>query len=111
MSGSSAEPALSEGKDEGAGEVVEVRFFLTPEVAEVKNDVDDSTKEWSFFRPKKEVSVSTWVSHSSATVSLRLHNEARYHEHHVPPSPSGTPSRLGQLRVSHHQVCFALPSL
>lgn len=67
-----AEPANSEAKDEGEGEVVEMRFFLTPEVAEVKNDVDDSIKEGSFLRPKKRVSVSTWVSHSSATVSLRL---------------------------------------
>ncbi|GAA5866090.1 hypothetical protein JCM1840_003403 [Sporobolomyces johnsonii] len=66
------------------GEVVEVRYVLTPDVAELRNVVDDSTKEGgSWFVPSKGVVVSSWVSVEGITLSLIMNKEARYHEHYL----------------------------
>ncbi|GAA5894932.1 hypothetical protein JCM5296_000920 [Sporobolomyces johnsonii] len=66
------------------GEVVEVRYVLTPDVAELRNVVDDSTKEGgSWFAPSKGIVVSSWVSVEGITLSLIMNKEAHYHEHYL----------------------------
>lgn len=52
------------------GEVVEVRYFLTKDVLEVQNEVDDSTKGGNIWLPTKNLSVSSWVSCDSTRVDL-----------------------------------------
>ncbi|GAA5859248.1 hypothetical protein JCM8547_008936 [Rhodosporidiobolus lusitaniae] len=89
-SGLSLSPSLSRKKDTNLadGDVVEVRFVLTPEVAEVRNTVDDSTREGGrFWLPSKGVVVSSWVSVEGVSLSVLLGNEARYHEHYPSSSP------------------------
>lgn len=55
------------------GEVTEVRFILTPDVVDVRNHVDVSTKEGSrFWLPSKGVVVSSWVSVEGVSLSLLL---------------------------------------
>ncbi|GAA5932339.1 hypothetical protein JCM1841_000853 [Sporobolomyces salmonicolor] len=66
------------------GEVVEVRYVLTPDVAELRNVVDDSTREGgSWFAPSKVIVLSSWVGVEGITLSLIMNKEARYHEYYL----------------------------
>ncbi|GAA5991978.1 hypothetical protein JCM11641_005333 [Rhodosporidiobolus odoratus] len=83
------------------GEVTEVRFVLTPEVANVRNLVDDSTKEGRFWMPGKGVVVSSWVSVEGVSLSFILGSEARYHEaSHISDSHRPLPPSYGPLTSS-----------
>ncbi|KAM0749797.1 hypothetical protein T439DRAFT_39678 [Meredithblackwellia eburnea MCA 4105] len=82
------------------GEVVEVRYFLTRDVVDVRNEVDDSTKSGNIWLPTKNFSVSSWASCDGARIDLLINKEARYHEHHFHLRQHDP----RELRVSHHAL-------
>ncbi|GAA6017840.1 hypothetical protein JCM10207_003471 [Rhodosporidiobolus poonsookiae] len=90
------------------GEVVEVRYILTPECAELGNTVDDSTKEGRFWVPGKGVVVSSWVSVEGVSLSVILGNEARYHEYY--PSSATSPIPLLSPRPPSSSIRSLSPS-
>ncbi|GAA5891838.1 hypothetical protein JCM6882_007378 [Rhodosporidiobolus microsporus] len=88
------------------GAVTEIRYILTPDVAQVRNVVDDSTKEGRFWVPGKGVVVSSWVSVEGLTVSVIVGNEARYHEHYTledhPPASQTLSHRRSASSLKPH---------
>ncbi|GAA6039540.1 hypothetical protein JCM8097_008378 [Rhodosporidiobolus ruineniae] len=91
------------------GPVSSIRFHLPPveELLEMRNVVDDSTREGRFWVPGKGVVVSSWVSVEGVSLSLMLGDEARYHEYYGTShsAPSYAPSSRPATPASgHHRL-------
>ncbi|KAK4697883.1 hypothetical protein P7C70_g8144, partial [Phenoliferia sp. Uapishka_3] len=93
--GTSVDLAGEKGEE---GEVTEVRYFLTPDVLEVRNEVDDSTNPSKIWLPSKRLSVSSWVSCGGARVEIFIDEDARYHEHHA------SLIHPKEMRTTHHEL-------
>lgn len=70
----------------------DIVYIITPDVADITNAVDDSTKEPSKLLFGKGVETTSYVHHRGCRVSLFVGREARYHE---PPTHLPT---LGEMR-------------
>ena len=86
-----------------------VTFVITPEVGDIQNMVDDSTKKPSLLLLGKGVETTTYVHHAGSRINLFVGREARYHEHTQRIADddgrgSTQHGRLGEIRHTQHEV-------